>query len=111
MSTFLNYDGRINRLKYFFYVFMISLISGISGFILEDLNNIPGCMIIMLINIFFVIKYICIMIQRLHDLGRPGTHFWLLLIPVYNIYLALLMLFKKGSDGQNMFGEDPLPTA
>jgi len=47
-------------------------------------------------------------VKRLHDLERPGAHYWLLLIPVYNIYLALVLLFKRGTSGPNRYGDDPL---
>ena len=47
-------------------------------------------------------------VKRLHDLDRPGTHFWLLLIPIYGIYIGLILLFKKGTEGPNQFGTDPL---
>jgi uncharacterized membrane protein YhaH (DUF805 family) len=51
-------------------------------------------------NVFLVIR-------RLHDLGKPGTHGWLLLVPMYNIYLQLILVFAKGVDGQNQYGPDP----
>jgi uncharacterized membrane protein YhaH (DUF805 family) len=47
-------------------------------------------------------------VKRFHDLDRPGTHFWLLLIPIYGLYIGLVLLFKKGTDGPNQFGNDPL---
>jgi uncharacterized membrane protein YhaH (DUF805 family) len=47
-------------------------------------------------------------IGRLHDLGRPGRHYWLLFVPVYNVYVFLLLLFKRGTVGANAFGADPL---
>jgi uncharacterized membrane protein YhaH (DUF805 family) len=51
------------------------------------------------------------MVKRFHDLDRPGTHFWLLLIPFYGFYLALLLLFQRGTEGPNQFGPDPLAQA
>jgi uncharacterized membrane protein YhaH (DUF805 family) len=51
---------------------------------------------------------VCISIKRFHDLGKPGIHFLLLFIPLYNIYLGLVLLFKKGETGANAYGEDPL---
>ena len=51
---------------------------------------------------------ICITIKRLHDLERPARHWLLLMVPVYNIYLGLVLLFKKGTEGPNEFGPDPL---
>jgi uncharacterized membrane protein YhaH (DUF805 family) len=47
-------------------------------------------------------------VKRLHDLDRPGTHYWLLLIPLYDLYLVLILLFKKGAGGPNRYGSDPL---
>jgi uncharacterized membrane protein YhaH (DUF805 family) len=49
-----------------------------------------------------------LVIRRLHDLGKPGTHTWLLLVPMYNIYLQLVLLFAKGVTGQNQYGPDPM---
>jgi len=47
-------------------------------------------------------------IKRLHDLDRPGTHYWLLLIPFYGLYIGVVMLLEKGTTGSNRFGEDRL---
>jgi uncharacterized membrane protein YhaH (DUF805 family) len=47
-------------------------------------------------------------VKRLHDLGRSGWEYFLFLLPFYNIYLGLLLLFKRGSDGDNKYGPDPL---
>ncbi len=52
----------------------------------------------------------CLTVRRLHDLGRPAAHFWLLLIPIYNIYLLGLLVFKKGTTGLNEYGGDVLAT-
>jgi uncharacterized membrane protein YhaH (DUF805 family) len=49
-----------------------------------------------------------ITVKRFHDLNRPGWHYWLLLIPFYNLYLAIILLFKKGTAGPNTYGPDPL---
>jgi uncharacterized membrane protein YhaH (DUF805 family) len=51
---------------------------------------------------------ICVTIKRLHDLERPGWHWWLLMVPLYNLYLGFSLLFQKGIDGPNRFGRNPL---
>jgi uncharacterized membrane protein YhaH (DUF805 family) len=51
---------------------------------------------------------IAITVKRLHDLDRPGWHWFLLAVPIYNIYLGLVLLFQRGSWGGNRFGPDPL---
>jgi uncharacterized membrane protein YhaH (DUF805 family) len=45
--------------------------------------------------------------KRLHDIGRSGDCFWLLLIPVYDLYLMALIFFEKGDDSENVYGVPP----
>lgn len=47
-------------------------------------------------------------VKRLHDIGRPSSHYWLLLVPIYSLYLGLVLLFQKGIEGANEYGSDPL---
>ncbi len=47
-------------------------------------------------------------VKRLHDLDRPGIHYGLLLVPVYDLYLALVLFLRKGTSGPNRYGSDPL---
>jgi hypothetical protein len=52
----------------------------------------------LLVILLVMIDDIAVTLRRLEDLGRPRSHFWLLLIPFYNIYLGLLLFFKPGLD-------------
>jgi uncharacterized membrane protein YhaH (DUF805 family) len=108
MSNFFNFKGRVNRAKYFLYLLATSFIGGISDIVLNNTDNITIIIVLAFFNIVLLVKYICVTIQRFHDIERPGTHFWLLLIPFYNIYIELVLLFKKGTEGPNKFGDDPL---
>lgn len=38
-------------------------------------------------------------VKRLHDLGKPGWQWLLVLVPIYQFYHAYLLIFKKGVDG------------
>ncbi len=52
----------------------------------------------LLVLLLLIVDDIGVTLRRLEDLGRPRSHFWLLLIPVYNIYLGLVLLFQPGTD-------------
>ena len=105
-------QGRANRAWYFWHI------------LLDDFV-VLGLMITMIVvtaimgNPFLVIPMvgvilggiwaaISITVKRLHDLGRPGWHFLLLGVPIYNLYLGLVLLFKRGTWGSNEYGPDPL---
>ena len=49
-------------------------------------------------------------VRRLHDLDRPGSDYFLLLIPIYGTVLGFQLLLKKGTDGPNRFDDDSQPT-
>lgn len=99
-------NGRYNRAKYFVTVLLISIATQILFAILigDPIGNKIGAIVLIagfILSSFQVVK-------RFHDLGRPGSHYWLLLIPIYNIYLGFVLLLKKGAAGHNEYGADPL---
>ena len=113
MGTLLSLRGRIGRGQYAIITLAITLVSYAFAFAIGfvsavsdgDVHNagmlglgvgLAGCL---LQGIFAV--------RRLHDLGKPGWHFWLFLVPFYNIYLSLVLCFTKGSNDTNPYGPAP----
>lgn len=107
-----SFQGRANRAWYFWHTlldgaFVVGLILAIvivGGVLGNPLFVLPAVGVLVAGGVAGV----AIAIKRLHDIDRPGWHWWLLLIPGYNIYLSLVMLFKRGRIGPNEFGADPL---
>ncbi len=125
MGRIFSTQGRIGRLEYFLismalygmYAFIASstlIILLLTGY-LKNKTHIEQEEIILYLLIILVIPlYILLGIQivkRFHDLNRPGSHVWyVFLVPFYNIYLLFLLLFKRGTQGRNEYGNDPLET-
>jgi uncharacterized membrane protein YhaH (DUF805 family) len=57
-------------------------------------------------GVFMFLTVVPLMIRRFHDLGKPGNHVWLTLIPFVNLYYGLPLFFKKGVLGSNQFGNE-----
>lgn len=108
LKKYFSFEGRINRFKFFFIYLLVS----IPVYFFNKIVDLSGFSLIFIIAPIFQIPcavlLICITVQRLHDIDRPGFHYWFLFIPFYNLYLILLLLFKKGTDGLNEYGEGPL---
>ena len=109
----LSYDGRIGRLKYFTSILVASLIFYAVLFVvtflfIQSSSPMTGMIFIWILYIVYLIMLSFVIVKRLHDLDKSGTHFWLLLIPIYNIYLSLVLLFQKGTVGPNTYGSDPI---
>ena len=105
-------QGRANRSWYLWHIVLDDLVmftAAIALMMIGGATNLPFIFVpaagVMVAGIWAAV---CITIKRLHDLDRPGWHWWLLMIPLYNMYLGLVLLFSKGTDGPNRFGSDPL---
>jgi len=113
MSELLSMQGRFNRSKYivatlvitaitYGAAFAVGIVMGVAG-MGEDAASVVGFGLGLCGQI--VIAFVCV--KRLHDLDRPGWHFWLLIVPIYNLYLSFVMLLSRGTEGSNQYGADP----
>ncbi|GMQ56311.1 DUF805 domain-containing protein [Vallitalea sediminicola] len=118
---YFNFNGRLNRLRYFLYGIPLSIIMGLAYLI--TMNTIDDASITntyIIMGIYFLILIICsisgltLTVRRLHDLNKTG---WLVLIqflsliPVLRIIsgiFGLYLLFARGTDGENEYGDNPL---
>jgi uncharacterized membrane protein YhaH (DUF805 family) len=117
MGNLLSMEGRLNRAAYFGRILAIWAMAALVGFLVgagmgvtmgQDAAQEAAGGVGFLIGLAAAVVIAFQAVKRLHDLDRPGTHYWLLLVPFYNIYLSLVLLFKKGTDGSNQYGPDPL---
>lgn len=93
------FSGRSRRKEYWMFV----LFNMIIGFILGFIGAMAGGNEDMLGNIYSLaifIPYIAVGVRRMHDTGKSG---WFLLIPIYNLILAV----TEGDKGDNQHGADP----
>ncbi|MGE4287009.1 MAG: DUF805 domain-containing protein [Phycisphaerae bacterium] len=120
--NFWSYRGRANRGRFFLYLLLISLIVvvvekcanyllGMSSFGVS-LNDSALEQYCFWIEVSIEIVGLFILsfptVKRLHDINKSGKHYFLMLIPIYNLYLLIILLWRKGTDGSNGFGTDPL---
>ena len=113
MSNVFTMQGRLSRKQYVIYsmiivactymcAFAVGFASGISGSGVEAAGALG-----FLIGVVGGLAQAFIAVRRLHDLGKPGWHYWLFFVPLYNIYLGLVLLFTRGVEGSNQYGPDP----
>ena len=101
MFHLFSFRGRLSRgafLKLFIPVYIMQSIT--TGFILNPPETY-SIAFILVPYLLTTLTGISLLVRRLHDIGYSG---FLLLIPLFNLYLFLLALFKRGDSGINKYG-------
>ncbi|MCK5111421.1 MAG: DUF805 domain-containing protein [Arcobacteraceae bacterium] len=106
-------EGRINRRIYFAYTVYFTIFSSLINLPFELLGmplgqNFSILNVIILIPIFYM--SLILMIKRLHDLDKSAWFLLLMIIPFINIWLMYILIFKKGNEEVNKFGNNPEST-
>lgn len=129
MKTLLLWHGRIGRAKFFAYTFGVNVLSAVSALIVSFL---PGAIFprLLTIAVYILFSYlgICLVVQRLHDLNKPGWYYLAFVATMLTLYylseafspgfmyvsmiLALFFITSiycfQGTDGDNPYGPDPV---
>lgn len=92
LKNYAKFDGRATRSEYWYFVLFNFLASFGLGFI-EGLLDLPQ-FLSTIYNLAVLVPSIAVGIRRMHDVGKSG---WYLLIPLYNLYLAILPGEKKAN--------------
>lgn len=97
--------GRIGRLRFLAWSFGLQLLIMVPAGIVAALA--PGLVDVLLGLAYLAIVVITIIlgIKRSHDMNWSGWTVLLMLIPI----VALIWIFKAGTDGPNRFGNPPPP--
>ena len=115
-----SFKGRAGRMEYFFhniiddfimiilFAIIITVMTVAESSQISEIVAVVGVICIIVVFILGIFSDIAVTVRRFHDLGQSGSSFWLLLIPLYNIALGFTLLFKKGFEGENEYGADPL---
>jgi uncharacterized membrane protein YhaH (DUF805 family) len=99
-GDFFSLEGRISRAKYLWTILAISVIA------LAVVTVYPPLYTIMFL--FVAIASANPIVKRLHDINKSGGYYWFTYIPLANFIIGMMLLFKKGTDGKNQYGDDPL---
>ena len=101
-ELYFSHSGRINRKVFIWsWLFLVVLQILLSSFI-------PNRFLMYLLYIPTSYGMVALAIKRFHDLSKSGWYYLFLLIPIINFYFLYLLYFKKGTQGDNPYGSDPL---
>ncbi len=107
-----SFKGRASRREYIIRTILLPLFFIIIDLNLKYLDNtkswfflITACLFLIVIWIL-MLQYFPLAVRRLHDLNLSGFCVIVSFVP-FGLLLMLLLIFKKGTDGVNDYGEPP----
>jgi uncharacterized membrane protein YhaH (DUF805 family) len=104
VKNYVGFNGRARRKEYWMYT-LFNLIFLIIAMVLDNFagTNFKGQnygLFYTIYSLATLMPSIAVIIRRMHDVGKSG---WFVLIPIYNIILAL----TEGEKQTNEYGADP----
>ena len=109
-GQYANFSGRARRSEYWYFVlfnFLISFVLGFIGGLLGEKIGTVFTVISGLWSLVVLIPSLAVAWRRLHDIGKSGAYFLLILIPLVGAILLIVWFCQPGQPGDNQYGPDP----
>ena len=111
ITKYVVWKGRATRSEYWYFILFTSLITlGLSmidqatGTFDQETNQglMSG-----LFSLFILLPSIAVFVRRLHDTGRSGWWFWILLVPLVGFIVILVFFCTDSQEEANQYGPNP----
>ena len=113
-EMFFSYRGRLNRKPFILRGLLLSVLSSVMSTSMTEMTEASSTVMHLLALLPLILMVVLsvgtfmLIIRRWHDLGKSGWLSLLMLIPLLNFLVLIFLWVKKGTDGPNAYGDDPL---
>ena len=98
----LTFSGRASRSEYWWFCLAIIIVE----VVLTVVDSLLGTPLILAV-LLLVPAAISAVVRRLHDLGKSGWWYWIVLIPLVGAILLLVWMVTDGEPQPNAYGDVP----
>ena len=113
-EMFFTYRGRLNRKPFILRGFLLSILSSMMSTVMAEMTEASSvvmhlfALVPLILMVVLGVGGFMLIIRRWHDLGKSGWLSLLMLVPLFNFFVLIFLWVKKGTDGPNTYGDDPL---
>jgi uncharacterized membrane protein YhaH (DUF805 family) len=100
-----NFQGRASRAAFWYWV-LFGLLVGIAANILDS-AIFDGPLLSYLVSLALFLPGLSVAIRRLHDTGRSGWWYLIILVPLIGIIVLIVFWVEQGHSGPNEYGPEP----
>src|SRR3981189_3192118 len=100
LSHYFIFRGRASRSEYWYFVLFV-FICALPAALVDLAIGRPVFQIIVTLATF--IPNVSALVRRLHDIGRSGWFYWIILVPLVGIVMLIYWLCKEGTTQPNQY--------
>lgn len=111
LKNYAEFSGRARRKEYWMFV-LFNLLFLIAAAIIDSiigttLGGLPYGLFYFLYAMAVLIPSLAVTVRRLHDVGKSGWFYFIVLIPIVGGIWLLILLCTEGETGVNDYGPNP----
>jgi uncharacterized membrane protein YhaH (DUF805 family) len=115
LKNYATFSGRARRSEYWYFT-LFNVIFGIAALVVDIVlgTTIEGGgygLIYGLYVLAVLIPGLAVTVRRLHDVGKSGWMFFVVLIPLVGVIWLLVLCFTDSQLGTNKWGDNPKETS
>jgi uncharacterized membrane protein YhaH (DUF805 family) len=107
LKQYADFSGRARRQEYWMFI----LINAIISWSFTLLDNLAGVTIFTTLSYFYtlavLIPGLAVAVRRLHDIGKSGWWYLLILFPIVGWIWLIVLFATEGESRPNNWGENP----
>ena len=120
LKNYTTFSGRARRSEFWFFALFNSIFAivamGIDNVLGTTLNmgygvSLPYGYIYLLYVLATFIPGLAVAARRLHDVGKSGWMYFIVLIPIIGAIWLIVLLFTESQQGENKWGPNPKDTS
>ena len=100
LSKYADFTGRARRSEYWWFVLFALIASAVASRL--------GTLIYLVVVLGLFLPQIAAGVRRLHDTGRSGFYYFIVLIPLVGGILLIVWMATEGDPGENEYGLAPM---
>jgi len=104
-DNYANFGGRARRKEYWMFVLFNMLFVFAALVVDYILGTFPLLYVLYILGI--ILPSIAVTVRRLHDVGKSGWWYFIVLIPIIGAIWLLVLLCTDGTPGANSYGPSP----
>ena len=107
LKKYATFEGRARRTEFW----MFALINFIINTVLSIIQRSTGSTALLVISVIYglavLIPGIAVTVRRLHDTGRSGGWWFIVLIPIVGAIILIVFCAQDSQPGPNQYGPNP----